>query len=1056
MRKSFLLSLLLVFLSMAPNQAQGRFMESPRMISKNKLEPHSTFYSYSSVEKALKGNRTESNLKMLNGEWSFIFSETEDKVPENFQSVSADLSRWDKIPVPSCWEMEGYGTPIYTNVIYPFPVNPPYIERDNPIGIYAREFEVPEDWQNRKVILHFGGVSSAFHLWINGQKAGYSQGSHTPAEFNITKYLKQGSNRITLKVYRWSDGSYLEDQDHWRMSGIQREVYLVARPKVHIRDLSVRTRFDQNYRNAWLQIRPEISRPTSPEVNDWSIEAILVDAEGHSVLKAPLSISAGRVINEYHPQRDKVYFGIMEQLIEAPRKWTAETPYLYKLVVSLKNKSGDVVEALPVKVGFREIKIINGQLLVNGRPIKLKGVNRHDHSQIGGKTVTREEMQQDVALMKQFNINAVRTSHYPNDPYFYDLCDEYGIYVMDEANIETHGVGGWLSNKTEWSYAFLDRVERMVERDKNHPSIISWSLGNESGSGPNHAAAAGWVREYDPTRFIHYEGAQGNHEHPAYIKPGSDESLSYMANPTDPDYVDVLSRMYPSPQLLQGLAKSPYIHRPIIACEYAHAMGNSVGNLKAYWDIIRSYPNLAGAFIWDWIDQGILEKDENGREYWAYGGDYGDKPNSKNFCINGIVSANRTPQPAMWEVKKVFQNISAIDYDLDQYEVTLFNRHSHSDLSGYDLNWKLLKDGLILQDGKQPVPSCLPGESVIIKLPVKNFSQEKGSEYVLELRYVLNHTTKYAKKGFEMGWNQFVLAPSESNNEIKATGRISVTDEQASFNVSGKNFSIRFDKKESSIASWKLRDREMLRAPLKPNFWRVPTDNDMAAGNNIFKSMKIWKDAVKKMKLTSWNVSSDEGLTTIIATYTLPVNGSQLKMTWNVNGKGRVKVSMHLKKGEGAPPLPRLGIQTTILPDFNETEFYGKGPQESYWDRKEGARLGTYSMPTDKLAYLYVMPQENGNRSDVRWLRLKGKNKTLKVTGNPVFDFSAWPWSMQNMEAAQHINELENQNGYTLNIDYRQMGLGGDDSWSAQAIAHPQYRLSKEEYNFSFELFFGN
>ncbi|PWE00391.1 glycoside hydrolase family 2 TIM barrel-domain containing protein [Marinilabilia rubra] len=1053
MNKPALSSLLLCFFAISL-MAQSHFMEAPRMISKNKLEPRSTFYSYPSLNKALEGNRLESNLKMLNGEWFFQFSETDKQVPNNFHSTSEDLTNWDKIPVPSCWEMHDYGTPIYTNTVYPFPVNPPFIERDNPVGIYAKEFEIPENWDDKDVILHFGGVSSAFHLWVNGEEAGYSQGSRLPAEFNITEYLKNGSNRITLKVYRWSDGSYLEDQDHWRMSGIHREVFLMARPKVHLRDIAVRTRFDENYHNAGLQIRPEISRPAPAEAKDWSIEAMLVDAEGRTVLEEPMTISAGRVINEYHPQRDKAYFGIMERMIEAPRKWSAEDPYLYKLVVSLKDKEGNLVEALPVKVGFREIEIKDGELLVNGRSVKLKGVNRHDHSETGGKTVTREEMRRDVELMKLFNINSVRTSHYPNDPFFYDLCDEYGIYVMDEANIETHGVGSWLSNKTEWSYAFLDRVVRMVERDKNHPSIISWSLGNESGSGPNHAAAAGWIREYDPTRFIHYEGAQGNHEHPAFVKPGSGKHVPYMANPTDPDYVDVLSRMYPSPDLLEELANSPYVKRPIIACEYAHAMGNSLGNLKEYWDIIRSHKNLVGAYIWDWMDQGILETDEDGKEYWAYGGDYGDKPNSGNFCINGVISADQTPQPSMWEVKKVFQDITATAHDLSRYEVTIFNRHSHSDLSGYDLKWQILENGETLQSGSRAIPSCLPGESVIVKLPVKKFEQEKDKEYVLELNYLLNRNTKYADKGYETGWNQFIIANPEVENQLKAEGSLNINEQSDIYTVSGKRFSISLNKEEGSITSWKYRGEEMLKAPLKPNFWRVPTDNDMAGGNHLFKSMKLWKEAAQNMKLSSWNASQKEGLLTIEAGYELPVENSKLDITWHINGEGKVKVALHIQKGEDTPPLPRLGMQTTILSDFDQVEFYGKGPHESYWDRKEGARLGLFEMPINQLPYLYVLPQENGNRSDVRWLSLQAAGTDLKVKGNRVFDFSAWPWSMENLEAATHINELKKQNGYTLNIDYRQVGLGGDDSWSAQAAAHPEYRLSDNEYSFSFELFF--
>ncbi|WP_010665279.1 glycoside hydrolase family 2 TIM barrel-domain containing protein [Marinilabilia salmonicolor] len=1035
--------------------AQGRYMENPRMISENKMEPRSTFYSYSNAEKAKTFDWEQSEMLMLNGDWKFNFNDTEATIPSGFYEGGYDVSTWDNIEVPSSWEMKGYGTPIYTNVVYPFPVKPPNILRDNPVGIYARDFELPENWDQKEIILHFGGVSSSFHLWVNGEKAGYSQGNRLPSEFNITPFLQEGSNRITVKISRWSDGSYLEDQDHWRMSGIHREVFLMARNKVNISDFAIRTRFDKTYQNALLQIRPEIARFDDTDIKGWTIEANLTDASGRNVLNTPLSVDVNRVVNEYYPQRDNVYFGLMEKEISAPRKWTAEDPYLYNLILTLKDSEGNVVEAIPSKVGFREIEIQDGTLLVNGKKVKLKGVNRHDHSETGGKTVTREEMLKDVLLMKQFNINSVRTSHYPNDPYFYELCDEYGIYVMDEANIETHGVGGYFSNQTDWSYAFLDRVVRMVERDKNHPSIISWSLGNESGSGPNHAAAAGWAKEFDPTRFIHYEGAQGNHEHPDYIKPGSKERVQYMANPTDPYYVDVLSRMYPSPDQVEGLAKSPYINRPIVICEYAHAMGNSVGNLKEYWDHIYAYDNLIGAYIWDWMDQGILQTDENGREYWAYGGDFVDTPNDGNFCINGVISADQTPQPEMYELKKIFQEITALPGDLSNYEVKILNRHSHSDLSDYELKWKVLADGATVQSGTLQFPVILPGDYAAVQIPVKPFKKENNREYLLELNYTLKSATKYADKGFEAGWDQFLLADNKESSDIQATGSLTVEDNNNTYTLSGRRFSATFDKTNGGIASFTYRGKEMLSAPLKPNFWRAPTDNDMAGGNHVFKSMKVWKEAAANMKLQNWEVTkNNEGLHTIRAEYQLPVDGSILIMTYTVNGDGEIAVDMNITKGKDTPPLPRFGMQGDIPGSFSDVKFYGKGPHESYWDRKEGARLGEFTMSLDEIPYNYVYPQENGNRSDVRWLNISGARNTIQVKGIEQFDFSVWPWSMENLEEATHINELEPREVYTINIDYGQMGLGGDDSWSHKAIAHPQFRLSDDNYSFSFTLDF--
>jgi beta-galactosidase len=1048
-------SILPVFLLLIGSSvlAQDSYMENPKMVSENKLEPRSTFYSFSSVEQAIENDRTASDrFLLLNGaDWKFHYAPTEKSVPDNFFSEDFNTSDWVNIKVPSCWEMEGHGTPIYTNIEYPFEFDPPFIHRDNPVGTYIKEFEIPENWKAQEIILHFGGVSSAFHLWVNGQKVGYSQDSHLPAEFDITKHIKEGQNHMAVKVYRWSDGSYLEGQDHWRMSGIHREVYLMARPRVSVRDLAIRTRFDDSYTNAMLQVRPFLSNTGKTDTEGWTVEVRLYDDKQNSVLDSPMEIPANKIFNEPNTRYGRPYFGIMEQEIKTPHKWSAENPYLYTLVVSLKNADGEVIEAIPSKVGFREIEIKDGRILVNGRAVKLKGVNRHDHSETGGKTVTREEMERDVRLMKQFNFNAVRTAHYPNDPYFYDLCDRYGLYVMDEANLETHGAGSYFSDKTAWTYAFMERATRMVGRDKNHPSIIAWSLGNESGSGPNHAAMAQWIKEFDPTRILHYEGAQGNPEHPAYIKPGSDHSPQYIANPTDPDYVDVISRMYPRINEMEGLANSPYINRPIIVCEYAHAMGNSLGNLKEYWDIIRAYPNLAGAFIWDWMDQGILQTDENGREYWAYGGDFGDQPNSGNFCINGVVSADQTPQPELWEAKKVFQYITATAQDLDAYTFNIINRHSHSGLSGHKLEWKLLKDGDPQQSGTTSFPECLPGESVQISLPVEKYIAEPDKEYVLELNYVLNQNTLYADKGFEMGWDQFILKKPSAEEKIEKAGSVESREEGDRFIVSGQRFTATFDKKSGEMISYEHRGREILESSLSPNFWRAPTDNDRARDQNlVFKSMRVWEEASENKTLVDWETELTDDLVTITAKYELPVGSSELTIRYILNGEGETAIEMAIEKGKDTPPLPRFGMQCDIPKEFAQVEFYGKGPHESYWDRKVGARLGRFSMATDEIPYLYVYPQENGNRSDVRSLKLKGNRQTLKITGQSEFNFSVWPWSMENIAEATHINELEERDVYTLNIDYGQHGLGGDSSWNQKAAPHPQYRLSDNSYTFSF------
>ena len=732
--------------------AQTNIWEDPAYIAKNKLPGRATSYSYKSADDALKSDRETSRMISLNGTWKFNFVEKSEDRPQDF--YKQDVSGWDDIEVPSNWEMEGYGTPIYVNAGYPFrpqlPAEaqedptawykknydvpeglsteelyrrfytevasklvpePPFITRDNPVGSFVRSFTIPEDWNDKKIVLHFGGVSSAMFVYVNEQKVGYSQDSRLPAEFDITEFVKPGENKVAVQVFRWCDGSYLEDQDHWRMSGIHREVMVMAQPKVAIEDFFVRTRLDANYQDALLQIRPTLTRGAGVDSKGWTLEAELYCPQNNKVLTEPITKDVNAIIYEAYPQRDNVYFGLLEEKITSPELWSAEKPTLYTVVLSLKDADGNVVEARSAKIGFREIETKNGQLYVNGKSIKLYGVNRHDHDHKRGKSVTCEDMENDVLLMKRFNFNAVRTSHYPNDPYFYDMCDKYGIYVLDEANIETHGLMGYLTNQSEWHMAFQDRVVRMVERDKNHPSIIGWSLGNESGSGPNHAGAAGWVKEFDPTRFIHYEGAQGQPEHPDYTAYGSEEfrKKGRTANPTDPLWVDVISRMYANLEDLEALAKSPYISRPIMECEYAHAMGNSLGNFQEYWDLMHSYPNLIGGFIWDWIDQGVLTTDENGKEFFAYGGDFGDQPNDNNFCMNGVIASDRTPKPQTWEAKYVMQPVQITAVDLKNGLVRMLSRFNFENLNAYKVSWTLNEDATEIQSGVLEGLSLNPG-----------------------------------------------------------------------------------------------------------------------------------------------------------------------------------------------------------------------------------------------------------------------------------------------------------------------------------------------------------
>ena len=644
------------------------YWQTPSINGLGRIPSRATISCFPTEEMAFSGPREDSPwFQSLNGKWKFSFAEKPADVPDdNFQASDFSDSSWDTIDVPASWETRGYGIPLYVNIQYPFKVNPPLIDgSNNPVGRYRRLIEIPADWDGRQIVLHFGGVSSAYFVWVNGTKVGYAEDARLPSEFDITRFVKPGGNTVAVQCYKWSDGSYLEDQDHWRMSGIHREVFVEARPMVGLENVSLRTLPVGDGFDEWsLQIRPAIRKSLSSktDTSKWKVVAKLFDSEGERVKCDAMQIPANKVIKEKRPQRDTVPFSLLGAKVKNPKLWTSETPNLYRLVVSLVNGQGKVIDTTGVNVGFRAVEINDkGEFLVNGTSVKMIGVNRHDHSPENGKAVSREEMLTDVLLMKQFNINAVRTSHYPNDPYFYDLCDKHGLYVMDEANLETHGLPGYFSNHPEWAGSFLERATRMVVRDQNHPCIVIWSLGNESGQGPNHAAMSAWMKDADPTRPIHYEGASGLPMDPAY-RPFNDkrytEDQRYIGNPIDPPWVDMISRMYPSVRQLKLINDSETGERPIIMCEYAHAMGNSLGNLKEYWDLIRSEPRLIGGYVWDWVDQGLYKKDKEGNTFIAYGGDYGDKPNSSNFCLNGVINTDRTPKPGLYELKFVAQPVN--------------------------------------------------------------------------------------------------------------------------------------------------------------------------------------------------------------------------------------------------------------------------------------------------------------------------------------------------------------------------------------------------------------
>lgn len=1007
--------------------------ENEQIFGINKEPGHATLIPYNNKKNALQGNRTASlYYHSLNGTWKFKWFKK--PIDANIEFYNRDFNiDWDNITVPGSWQLQGYGIPIYTNVKYPFrPVKPPYIpHNNNPVGCYKRFFSIPNKWKDRQVFLHFDGVKSAFYVWINGNEVGYSQGSATPAEFNITSYLKEGSNSISVKVFRWSDGSYLEDQDAWRLSGIYRDVYLFSTPPIHIRDFMVQTALDQNYEDALLNVLAEIQNFKNTVFKDYKLELVLYDNKSQAILN-----SKEKKFTLHKKDKSSVYFSLP---IANPLKWTAETPNLYSLVLQLKDTRGNVLEIESTKVGFRKVEIVKGQLLLNGKAITIKGVNRHEHDPDNGRTISEKMMVKDIKLMKQFNINAVRTSHYPNYPRWYELCDEYGIYLIDETNIETHELWSKLTNDPRWKASFIDRAQRMVVRDKNHPSIILWSLGNEAGYGPNHEAMAEWIRRYDPTRPIHYEATD-----PGYS--------------SEPSHFDIIANMYPTVErMIELTQKNPT--RPVIICEYAHAMGNSVGNLQDYWDAIEKYPRLQGGFIWDWVDQGLRQHTENGVEWYAYGGDFGEEITDSNFCINGLVFPDRTPQPELHEVKKVYQSIKVKPVDLISGIFRITNDYDFIDISLAEIRWNIIANGNVLQQGNLGVKSVPAGTSRIINIPYQKLNLKSGAEHWIEISFRLAKSSNWAAKDHELAWYQFKLSENNPESEfykIEQMAALDLNQTADEIEISNREFSLCFNSNFGTIKSYKYKGSNLIKQGPVPNFWRAPTDND-AGGNE--KSYKYrWKKAgLDKLIIEVKNIYTERirpQVIRIIVDFELIGKSEKIqhKCIYTIYGNGGILLDNYIKVGTNFPPLPKVGLYLQIPEEFDNFYWYGRGPHESYWDRKSGARVGIYQGKVADQYVPYIMPQENGNKSDVRWACLMNdKEVGIMAVGMPLLNVSVHNYSLNNLTKAYHTYEIKNSGNITWNLDYQLMGLGGDDSWNPRT--HKEYLLKADSYYYQIQIY---
>ncbi len=1021
--------------------------ENSEMIAQNKEPPHCTLIPYPTRETALKGLVEESEYYIsLNGRWKFNWVKKPADRPIDFWKPDYDVSDWDEIPVPSNWQMHGYGIPIYTNYRYSKSIKtwriPRIDHKYNPVGSYWTEFKIPETWNDRQIFIHFAGVKSAFYLWVTGKKVGYSQGSMTPAEFNITPYIQSGKNLLAVEVYRWSDGSYLEDQDMWRFSGIYRDVFLFSTPIVHIRDFFAYCELDANYIDAKLHVRAKIRNYSELDQKDYTLELILLDPGKQIVGSDPLT------------KKKITIKAKAEEVVELtadiknPRKWTAETPLLYDILLELKNSENKIIEVEHCRFGFRTVEIKNRQILVNGKRIFIKGVNRHEHDPDHGRAIPYERMVQDIKMLKQFNINAVRTSHYPNHPKWYDLCDEYGIYVLDECNLETHKLRNRIpKSKPEWTKAVVDRMERMVDRDKNHPCVIMWSLGNEAGNGKNFIKMKEAALSIDHTRPIHYEG-------------------DYELNESD-----VFSSMYTS---LDELEKSgqlkkvkvgfffkrvgpeKYGDKPRILCEYSHAMGNSVGNLQEYWDIFEKYENMVGGFIWDWVDQGLRKTDTTtGKEFWAYGGDYGDTPNDKNFCINGLVQPDRTPNPSLFEVKKVYQSIKVYESDLLTGKVIIHNKYSHTTLEFVNLFWELTKNGIVIQSGQLDPPSLAPGMQQEVTIPFKKPEIMSRAEYHLKILFKLASDTLWAKKGHIVAWNQFTIPfknsilPKSGTNSLSS---LKIEDTSESIKIIGKDFNLSIGKKTGGLESFVYNGNDLIIAPFTLNFWRAPTDNDRGLAKFVpflERFQRGWKKATKKRKVKSFKYEQLSPDTIKVSIQSkMPRSKAGPQTNYTIYGNGDILIENIFIPSKD---MIKFGMQGEIQGTLDKITWFGRGHHENYWDRKSGAAIGIYSKNIVDFIHNYVMPQENANRCDVRWVALTNKDEYglfISDVGGTFLSISAWPYTMEDLEIAKHIHELPQRETITLNIDYKQRGIGNSFIWSNPL---PPYRLKKKKiYRYKF------
>lgn len=990
----------------------------------NRMPARAHFLTFPSKEKALlNNNRYTHAFKNLNGVWKFMFLDAPEYSPEGFFNSDFDVTKMDDITVPGNWQLQGYGKMHYSDLWYNFPINPPYVPTENPTGIYKRTFFVEESYRDKKIIIRFCGVDSAYHLWINGKKVGYSKVARNESEFDITDLIRVGEeNDVTVRVYQWSDGTYLEDQDMWWESGIFRDVELIGVPKDGINDYKVIADLDDEYKNGIFKV--EVFLRTTKEVN---VTFELVDAGENTVFTKTVVAKEGKAC--------------IDEVIADVNHWTAETPYLYKLFITVED-DGQIVEVIPQNVGFRNIRLNGETFLVNGVAIKFKGVNRHDYSPQNGRVVSREEIEKDIILMKQFNINAIRTSHYPNSYYLYDLCDEYGMYLIAETDLECHGFEltgeyKWITDDPSWELAYVSRMTRMIERDKNHPAIIFWSLGNESAFGCNFRKMTDVAHEMDPTRLVHYEGD------------------------FDVESADVYSTMYTwienpkKPYLMKDIiekSKKPHIH-----CEYCHAMGNGPGNLKDYQDLVYAHDKLQGGFVWEWFDHGIESFTESGEKYYRYGGDFGDDPSNKDFCIDGLIMPDRTPSPGLYEYKKVIEPITTTAVDIQKGIINLLSRYDFANLDRFNLVYKVMEDDVILQTGFMPVPSIEARANKDITLPydLSVIKVKPGAHYYVNISYQLREDTSYASSGHELATAQFELPLYKEGIVVRPEGILNVEKEHTTLHVKGANFSLDFNLVNGNLMNIVRDGMQVLSKGPRLTLWRAPISNDMEIIDKLKKVyflhlehevvmnidyhmegniLKVEVDTINSTTNSAWHFKTKY-------VYTVCPSGDILI---DVEGtpSGRVDLAPDM--------LPRIGVSMHLDKSMEHVRYFGMGPGENYADSKEAAQMGLYANTVDGLFTNYVIPQENGNHMGCKWVSMtndRGMGLLASTEGD--FNFSASWYEDKDLDDAKHTCDLVKRDYIVFNVDYKQNALGTNSCGQWQL---DKYRAKFEDFKLSFRL----